>query len=431
MGQPFAGLPLFARSMMRFFFACLFLLAAPAVAAPPAVTAPQLEGVKPVSAKRGVLIDTRPALVAARTAMQEGNFEKAERLYKVLIKAMPHLTDVRLEYAAAARHAGEERRAREILVPVDVDALQPGQRSAYRNIVWGERAFDVSFSPRVMFDSNLNSGSRNNTIVIGGTVFNLAEESLASDSGGAGGTLAMQALWMPTREIGLGITNIIDGDFYEDSDFNDVRMSLAAGPRFLMGPALLRLNALAGTRYFGGDRLESHYGGQAALTVNIAPATPLTFSASRREFDGQTRTGIERDRSHDTFAATLVTEDLLPWKGATWLNVSVETENWARNVEDNNAYRGGFGFSLPKTEYVTPHVMMNATRRLYDNAIPLLGVRRAEWRLEPSLRLDLDAVKFAGGVPYVQYTYIDNISNVSLTDYDQHRITAGLTIKAW
>lgn len=372
-----------------------------------------------------------PALEAAREAAKNGDFEKAERLYLMILKVLPDFSPVRMEYAKVARQAGKTRLARDILKPLDVDALPPGERSAYRNIYWGDRAFGLSLSPRLMFDSNKNNGPKRQTINIRGLQFRLADEDMPKTSYGAGASLAGQALWMLHPYFGIGGDAVVDADFYKKSDENDLNYTVSFGPRGRVGDIYLRANALGGQRYLGGEKLEQHLGGQVAASFAVQ-GTPMNISVSKRYYRGGAASTIPRERETLSVAGSMVMANALPWEGNVSVFGGYEREDWTRrNAEDNKAYRFGGLMELPRNGYVDPVLMMTVTRRLYDNPVPLLNEVRREWRLEPSVRFDFSIVKTPFGVPYLQYGYIRNKSTVSLVDYDQHKLTAGLVIKAF
>ena len=379
-----------------------------------------------------VTVNIQPALQAAREAAQAGDYAKAEKLYALILDNLPHLKDLRLEYAAVAAKAGQSARSRELLIPLDVDALPPGQRSAYRAIAWGEKPMSFSISPRFGYDSNVNGGSGRDTVNIRGTTFNLSEDSKAQGAMGAGVTMAGQALWLQNSRLAWGGSAVLDSDVYSDSEYNEVRTNLAAGPRLLTGPALLRANALAGRSYLDGDWMENYIGGQLAGTVDIGNCWPVTLSAARRDYSGEDpRYDTIRDRVVSSYAGTIFSRELLPWKGGSYVSFGYDRQDWKQHTEDNSSYRLTVGMELPGNGWADPMLTMSASRRLYDNPIPVLSITRQEWRIDPSVKVALPRLKTRWGVPYVQYSYARNISNVSFTDYDQHLVTGGFLVTVW
>jgi hypothetical protein len=385
---------------------------------------------KPIP-KTNVVVDLRPAIIAARKATLEGDYEKADKLYGLVTKAFPKLSDIRLEYAAATARAGETEKSRDIMAPIDIASLPAGHRNAYNNLMWGERGFSISAAPKILYDTNVNSGATNGTVMIGGIPFTLSEDAQASGGMGYGGMLSVQGLHVLNNKTALGFTALADADIYENSDFSGTRFTLSAGPRFVVGKSIVRLNALAGTRFLGGDHLEDHHGGQGSITFNTVDKIPLTLSASRRIFEGAEDNTPNRDRTEDSYVASLFFRDHLPWKGGASLFVGYDSKNWIRSIEDNIAYKAGFSTSFPRNGYVDPVFFFSVSKTEYENKIPLLGVARDEWRYEPSIRFDITYIKTPFGSPYVQYSYIRNDSNVVLTDYDQHRVTTGFVIRSW
>ncbi len=417
--------------LKRLFFASLaaaFLL----LQIPPAyATVEQADKLDASAAQKKSVFDIRPILTQARKAVIAGDKEKADRIYTFLTTAFPKMTFLKFEHANAMAKLGDRSKVREIMTPLDTSILPANQRSNYQNLMWNEQGFSMTFAPKFLYDSNLNGGAQNNVVMIGGIPFSLSDDAMATGGFGTGGTLALNFLEPVSDSTALGATIVADANLYEDNEFDDLSLSASAGPRFLLGPAMIRTNILGGTRFVGGSHLEDHIGGQVSSTLESFSDFPVLLSYSKRYYEGADTRLPTRDRETDSYNVTTLIKNQLPWRGNAMFGIGYEDEDWKRNAEDNHAYRANLSIEMPMNGYVDPVLISSISNKRYDNIIGLLGVARDEWRYEIGTRLDITMIKTPFGAPYVQYSYIRNDSNVSFTDYDQHRFTTGFVIRKW
>lgn len=230
--------------------------------------------------------------IAADAARDAGNFAGAELAYRALTHdAEPELrieAHYRLGMMMAdrlSRHrdaAIEFRRALDIKPDAAAIRLELGRmqallgnygaaerefRSAQASGLPDEVAQTVRFFARALSaqkqsgasielalapDSNINRATRSDTL---GTV--LGDFTLASDARARSGTgLALRAQGWRRMPLGRGaalLTRISgSADLYRDGTFNDLSLSLQAGPEFTSGKDRLALSAAISPRWYGG-----------------------------------------------------------------------------------------------------------------------------------------------------------------------------------
>jgi len=177
-------------------------------------------------------------------------------LLRQILDEQPNAQRVRLELARVLDMMGDESGARRALREAQAGGLPPDIArfvDRYSAALRSRKPFGASIELAIAPDSNINRATRSSTL---GTVigdFTLDEE--AREKSGIGAAFRGQAY--VRRDVGKSITLLARAgaaaDIYKKGAFNDISLSLAAGPEIRSGSDRVAIEAGTAWRWFGGD----------------------------------------------------------------------------------------------------------------------------------------------------------------------------------
>ena len=219
------------------------------------------------------LAENRDASVRAEAYYRLGNLlgssgdlTGAASAYRTLLGENPRATPVRLELARVLMDMGEEdaargqlRRASSAGLPPEVARVVDRFQLALRSRRRLGGSIQIALAP----DTNINSATNQEVVDVGSVPIALSKDAQARS--GVGLALPVSGFWRPALDANTNMLITVNGnaDLYRASRFNDISLSVAAGPELLRGRARYRLSAVAGRRWFGGRRYSASYGGTA------------------------------------------------------------------------------------------------------------------------------------------------------------------------
>ena len=360
----------------------------------------------------------------------EGDLTSAAEKFRAALADDPKLTLVRADLAQTLVELQQDDSAKhhlELLVadaPTEQDAA--GVRSFIDRI--DERSpFKFSAFLSVAPSSNVNNGSGHSTVyspVFGGAL-TIDDDSREKSGIGAavGGSVGY------TKRLGNDFLAVAAGSaearIYNDKDFNSYTLSQSAEIRYMFERGYLGLGAVASQALDNSEFDLSYvsYGPRLSTRLNLTAHDRLTASTTYewRDYGGSAVND-----------GTAWISDVA-WNHAFDSSFNVTLSAGFDDVEAQSAMISyetrSAGFSTYKELPMgfTINAAGEARFTEFDALNVVAGVVREDTRLIGGLTLtkrDLNIFDFA---PAVNYTYVNNTSNISLYDYDSHAVDFRLT----
>lgn len=177
-------------------------------------------------------------------------------LLRRILDEQPDAQRVRLELARVLDMMGDESGARRALREAQAGGLPPDVArfvDRYSAALRSRKPFGASIELAVAPDSNINRATRSNTL--GTVIGDFTLDKDAREKSGIGAAFRGQAY--VRRDVGKNVTLLARAgtaaDIYKKGAFNDISLSLTAGPEIRSGSDRLAIETGAIWRWFGGD----------------------------------------------------------------------------------------------------------------------------------------------------------------------------------
>jgi tetratricopeptide (TPR) repeat protein len=354
-----------------------------------------------------------------------GNLAAAAGAYRALLAEMPNATRVRLEFARVLVQMGEEnaassqlRRAASAGLPEDVARVVDTFQLAIRS----RRRTGLSIEFGLAPDSNINNATTDTTIMIGNTPLALDRDARARS--GLGATLSSQAFWRPaiTADTNILLSASINADLYRQSAFNNIGLSLSAGPELLRHRTRYRPSILANWRWFGGKPFSSSYGLSLNVMRQIDRVSQVQFDLSAID----TRYQINPAMDAATFSLSARYERALSPRLYGRITNRVDRQN-ARQAPFSTWSASTVWLMTRDLGRHSIYGSAGLTRTWGDAAFTLPPARRDDKLVELELGVLLRGFAYKGFAPLIQLRRTINQSPVFLYDFRRTRIEFGLT----
>lgn len=346
-------------------------------------------------------------------------------LLRRILDEQPGAQRVRLELARVLDMMGDEVGARRALREAQAGGLPPEVArfvDRYSAALRSRKPFGASVELAIAPDSNINRATRSNTL---GTVigdFTLDEE--AREKSGIGAALRAQAY--VRRDVGKSVTLLARAgaaaDIYKKSAFNDISLSLAAGPEIRSGSDRVTIEAGTIWRWFGGDPYST------TMTLGANYFHPLDRRSQLRVIATVGDVDNRRNRLQDGQAYTLSLNYERALSSRAGVGVSVAADRQALRDPGYSTASGqltllGYGEVGAATLIATI-----GYGRLEADARQFIYPRR---RVDDLFRVSLGATfrQLAIGefAPFVRVIGERNRSTIELFDYRRLRTEFGIT----
>lgn len=361
----------------------------------------------------------------ARMAIAAKKWSQAGVQLRRILDEKPDAKPVRLALAQVLAEIGDEqaalrelRAARAGGLPLDVAR----QVDRFSDALRARRPFGASVELAFAPDSNINQATASDTL---GTVigdFTIDPDGRRTSGTGLALRSAAYARHALTDKVSLLVRGAASADLYRQSDFNQVALSLTAGPEFRLGAARLNVDAGVAQRWYGGKPYER------SLRVGVSGSYPI---------DGRTvaRAGLSLARIDNRFndlqdgtswGGDLALERALDARTGLSLSLAAERAALADPGYSTRAWRAQL-VGWREIGRATFHASASYGRLEADQRLALFPERRKEtsWRL--GIGATMRHLQVAGFAPLVRYSIERNASTIEVYDITRRRAEFGVT----
>jgi len=358
-------------------------------------------------------------------ADQLQKYREAAVEFRRILDEKPRAARVRLELARMQALIGNAGAAQRELRAAEAAGLPPEVEQMVRFYAasLGElKSFGGSIEVALAPDSNVNRATRSNTL---GTVigdFTLDEDAQARS--GIGLALRGQT-WLRKRlssKVALVTRVAGSADIYRDSRFDDLILSLQAGPELRSGRDKITLQGGPSWRWYGLDPYSVTLGGSAEWLHPMGKRAQLRLSG------GGGRTTNRRNTLQDATVWSLaagIDRAFTPrFGGGLQLSGSREA---ARDPGWSTAGGGVSAYLFREIGGTTAVVSLGYNHLEADARLALFPERRRDDRFTASLAGTFRHLRIGTFAPFVRVRWERNSSTVEIYDYRRVAGEAGLT----
>ncbi|GHF26480.1 hypothetical protein GCM10017044_21810 [Kordiimonas sediminis] len=361
-------------------------------------------------------------------AGQNDDWPMAIRYYRGILAGNPSLLRVRLELARAFFNAADYDNAkRQFELVLASDQLPAEVRTNVRGflaVIYTRKKWSLNVSFSAAPDTNINTATASERVTLYGLPFDLSDD--AKRSSGVGITGDVSAGYRFDLRQGLAVD--VGGaarhtEYLNSSSFDQTYLRAHMGPRVYTARSEVRVLAAAGYARFGGRSYYTSAGMQvtaqrqlndrlkASILVGVDKMNYTTIDYRDGEnysLTGQVNYSLSRVSSFRTYAG-------------------INLEKTQEASLDNTTYRIGFGYARELGLGLTATLSGSFTYRPFDAFSILYGEKRTDHTISTGVGFTKRDINIWGFAPVVRYDYFRSMSNITLFDYDRHRINIGFT----
>jgi hypothetical protein len=291
----------------------------------------------------------------------------------------------------------------------------------YANALSATKLLGGSIDLAIAPSSNINRATSSDTLdtVIGD--FDLSEDAQAQS--GIGLSLKAQGYARvpvsPRSDLLLRVN--LAGDLYRKSQFDDIALSLQAGPQFVSGRDRLALSLTAGHRWYGLDPYATYYGLSGNWDHPVGDRSQLRVDASALKEEN----AVNRLQDADRYTASVSFDRAFSETTGGGVRLFASRDD-ARDPGYADFSGGGSVYAY--REWARTTIVANAGyRRLESDArLFLYPEPRKDDNLDLSLSGTFRALTLGSFAPLARVRYERNWSTVGIYDFDRFSVEFGV-----
>lgn len=345
-------------------------------------------------------------------------------LFRRILDDKPDAAPVRLELARMLAALGDYQAARRELRAVQAGALPPEVSQLvrfYANALSTTKRFGGSVDIAIAPTSNVNRATSSATLdtVIGD--FKLSEDAQAQS--GVGLSFKGQGyarLAMAAKTDFLVRVNAAS-DLYRESQFDDIALSVQAGPQFLAGRDRLALSLTAGHRWYGLEPYATYFGLSGNWDHPIGSRSQLRVDTSALREEN----AVNKQQNADRYTAAVSFDRAFTTTTGGGVRLFASRDD-ARDPGYASSSGGASAYVYREWKRTTI-VASAAYRRLESDArLFLYPERRQDDNFDVSLSSTFRTFTLGSFAPLVRARYERNSSTVGVYDFDRFSFEFGV-----
>lgn len=354
-----------------------------------------------------------------------GKPRDAAVLFRQILDEKPKAARVRIELARMQALLGHLRAAARELRLAQATGLPPEVEQLvrfYSAALSANKPFGGSLSIALAPDNNINRATRSDTL---GTIigdFTLDDDAKAKS--GIGLALRGQTYFRTgiDKRAQLLVRASTYANLYPNSDFDDIALSLQAGPEYASGKDRINVSAEASWRWYGLDRYSFSAGVSTVWQHPIGDRAQLRIDGRIADVDNrrnrlQDATNLQLAASYDrAFSARF----------GGGLQISVLREA-ARDPGYSTASGGVTAYVFREIGRTTLTASASYSHLGADRKLFLYPLRRVDDRYQASLGANLRFLRIGTFAPTIKVGWERNKSTVEIWDYSRINAEFGLT----
>lgn len=348
---------------------------------------------------------------------QMGRPRDAAVLLRRILDDKPDAARVRVELARVQVSLGNLGDAERELRAAEAAGLPPEverQVRFFANALSAQKRFGGGFEFALAPSTNVNRATSSDTL---GTIigdFVLSDDAKAKS--GIGGSLKAQTYYRLSAgaQTDILLRASASGDIYKEKQFDDISVSLQAGPQWQWGRDRLSLSAATTWRWYGMDPLSFSYGVTGNWQHPLTPRTQLRLDGSVIE-ENNKRNDLE-DGERYTLAVGLDHAFSPRFGGGFQLNGS---RTVAGDPGYSNAAGGVNAYAYRELGRTTAVVNLGYRHFESDARLFLYPERRKDDYVSASISGTFRALTFGRFAPLVRAGYEHNWSTVEIYSFDR------------
>ena len=361
---------------------------------------------------------------------KRGQLAAAAAKFRAALASDPKLTMVRAELAQVLATLGEYESAKHHLQLLEADAPTPQQANGIRSFVEkldAQTPFRFSGFISLAPSTNINQGSSHKDVTTPDGWDSATIDPSSQRTSGIGETVGASVGYVKalSDHFQAVLAGSVGGSIYSDQRFDSLGFSQSAELRYMLDGG-----------YFGIGAVGSQAIDTAAFNLgyySFGPRISFSKMLSQRDQLSGSATYEWRRPVGAAFANSTALQTNASWTHAIDSGSNIALLGGYDNVTNflsYNAYQAetfGLGFYKEMPWGLTVEGQGTVRLAQFGDVTPVYNLTRTDQRYTGSATLTKRDWNWFGFAPSLNYTYVRNVSNIDLYDYDSHSVDFRLT----
>lgn len=359
-----------------------------------------------------------------------GDLTGAAETFRAALASDPKLTMVRAELAQTLVALDEDDSARHHLELLAADAPSAEAASGVRAFidqVDQHRPYKFSGYVSLAPTSNANNGSRHATVYSPLLGADLSIDDTGRKNSGIGAAVGGSVGYQKRLGNDFSVVAAANAEarIYDDKAYNAYTLSQSVELRRLSDDGYIGLGAVSS------QTLKSDEIGVGYISYGPRLSLNKAFGAKDRLMASAVHEWRDYTDSASSDGTAIMVDGAFTHAFDSSFNTtaSVGFDKVKTNLETTSyhAWSGGLAMYKELPHGITVNLSGEVRRTSFDGFSILTGKTRRDTRLTGTIGLTKRDFNIKGFAPSVEYTYINNLSNTALFDYDAHAVDVRLT----
>jgi outer membrane protein len=370
--------------------------------------------------------DNEAIFLVGMIAVAEKRYDAAINEFRRILVVEPDRERVRLELARAFLLAGDYDNAERNFKFARAGDLPPETKTTidqYLAAITRLRRWSYNVGVSLADDTNVNGATSVRTVDLYGLPFTLSDN--ARQKSGVGIALDLSGEWSPLlwestkARLGTAIHRLE----YGGHSFDDMTVSLYAGPEFLFSRWQIDTLFTSFRRWYGGEPYNEGIGGRGIVSYIVTPALQLATALDLQTVSYRVATF----QNGPVFSANMQLSYTLSPSSTVRLSGGIASQEAKLPAFADNTYWLALDYYRDLPWGFSGNFQPAYSWTHYDAALAAFGVIRADRTL--ALRFDLlnRRIEYGGFAPRLSYIYVSQQSSIALYRFSRNQVQLGLT----